>query len=173
VMLTAIGWLLATGLAGRRDRSVAAAGALVAAESVVFVVNRGTCPLTPLAEQYGAVRGGVSDIFLPDGVARTIPIWATSAVVVAASLHLRSWRSERIATSLMRTATDAAHHAGSCYRPIPCRSRADSPSQASIPVQAGLVAKIPGTEQRRRGPRPSRHQRNAPGIAAEGVRNAS
>jgi hypothetical protein len=90
VMLTAIGWLVATGLTGRRDRSVAAAGALVAAESVVFVVNRGTCPLTPLAERYGAVRGGVSDIFLPDGVARTIPIWATSAVVVAAALHLRS-----------------------------------------------------------------------------------
>jgi hypothetical protein len=88
-MLSAIGWLLATGLTGRRDRSVAAAGALVAAESVVFLANRGTCPLTPLAEHYGARRGGVSDIFLPDGVARTIPIWATSAVVVAMALHLR------------------------------------------------------------------------------------
>jgi len=73
----------------RRDRSVAAAGALVAAESVVFLANRGTCPLTPLAEHYGARRGGVSDIFLPDGVARTIPIWATSGVVVAMALHLR------------------------------------------------------------------------------------
>ena len=57
------------------------AGALVAAESVVFLANRGKCPLTPLAEQYGAQRGGVSDIFLPDAVARTIPIWSTSAVV--------------------------------------------------------------------------------------------
>ena len=94
VMLTAIGWLLATGLTGRRDRSVAVAGALVAAESVVFVVNRGTCPLTPLAEHYGAVRGGVSDIFLPDAVARTIPIWATSAVVVAVGLHVRRRHSE-------------------------------------------------------------------------------
>lgn len=88
VMLSAIGWLLATGLTGRRDRSVAAAGALVAAESVVFLANRGKCPLTPLAEQYGAQRGGVSDIFLPDAVARTIPIWSTSAVAVAAALHL-------------------------------------------------------------------------------------
>lgn len=92
VMLSAIGWLVATGLTGRRDRSVAAAGALVAAESVVFVVNSGTCPLTPLAERYGATRGGVSDIFLPDPVARTIPIWASSAVAVAAALHLRRRR---------------------------------------------------------------------------------
>ena len=89
LMLTAIGWLLGTGLVGRRDRSVAVAGALVAAESVVFVVNRGTCPLTPLAEQYGAQCGEVSDIFLPGAVARTIPIWATSAVVLAVALHLR------------------------------------------------------------------------------------
>jgi hypothetical protein len=89
VMLSAIGWLLATGLMGRRDRSVAVAGALVAAESVVFLVNGGRCPLTPLAEHYGARRGGVSDIFLPDVVARTIPIWATSAVAVAVVLHLR------------------------------------------------------------------------------------
>ena len=89
VMLSAIGWLLATGLTGRRDRSVAAAGALVAVESVVFVVNGGTCPLTPLAERHGAKRGEVSDIFLPDAVARTIPIWATSAVAVAVALHLR------------------------------------------------------------------------------------
>ena len=90
VMLAAIGWLLATGLMGRRDRSVTAAGALVAGESLVFVANRGTCPLTPLAERHGASRGGVSDIFLPDVVARTIPVWATSLVVIAAVLHLRA-----------------------------------------------------------------------------------
>ena len=64
-MLSAICWLVATGLAGRRDRSVAIAATLVAVESVVFVANRGVCPLTPLAERHGASRGGVSDIFLP------------------------------------------------------------------------------------------------------------
>ena len=89
VMLAAIGWLVATGLAGRRDRTVAAAATLVAAESAVFVANRGVCPLTPLAERHGASRGGVSDIFLPDAVARTIPIWASSLVVAAVVLHLR------------------------------------------------------------------------------------
>jgi hypothetical protein len=90
VMLAAIGWLVATGIIGRRDRSVALAAGLVAIESGVFIANDGVCPLTPLAERYGARRGGVSDIFLPDAVARTIPIWATSLVVLSALLHLRS-----------------------------------------------------------------------------------
>jgi hypothetical protein len=92
VMLAAIGWLVATGLVGRRDRTVAVAATLVAAESAVFVANRGVCPLTPLAERHGASRGGVSDIFLPDALARTIPIWASSLVVVAVVLHLRRLR---------------------------------------------------------------------------------
>ena len=89
VMLAAIGWLVGTGLVGRRDRTVAVAATLVAAESIVFVANGGVCPLTPLAERHGASRGGVSDIFLPDALARTIPIWASSLVMVAVVLHLR------------------------------------------------------------------------------------
>jgi hypothetical protein len=89
VMLSAIGWLVVTGIAGRRDRSVAVAGGLVAIESGVFLANAGVCPLTPLAESYGAGRGGVSDIFLPDALARTIPIWATSLVVIGTVLHVR------------------------------------------------------------------------------------
>ena len=89
LMLAAIGWLVATGLFGRRDRTVTVAGALVAAETAVFITNRGTCPLTPLAERHGASRGGVSDIFLPDAIARTIPIWASALVVAAVLLHLR------------------------------------------------------------------------------------
>jgi len=89
VMLSAIGWLVTTGITGRRDRTVAVAGALVAVESAVFVANRGVCPLTPLAERYSDEPGGVSDIFLPDIVARTIPIWATSLVVLGFGLHVR------------------------------------------------------------------------------------
>ena len=89
VMLAAIGWLVATGLVGRRDRTVAVAASLVAVESAVFVANRGVCPLTPLAERHGASRGEVSDIFLPETLARTIPIWASSLVMVAVVLHLR------------------------------------------------------------------------------------
>jgi len=89
VELASILWLLATGLAGRRDRTVALAAAMVAGEAGVFVANSGVCPLTPLAERYGAVRGSVSDIFLPDIVARTIPIWASALVGLAVGLHAR------------------------------------------------------------------------------------
>ncbi|HET7026417.1 MAG TPA: hypothetical protein VFI28_01860 [Candidatus Limnocylindrales bacterium] len=89
--LAAIGWLVASGLLGRRDRSVALAAALVGAESAVFVANRGVCPLTPLAERYGAVDGRVSDIFLPQVVARTIPAWAASLVALASALHVRAF----------------------------------------------------------------------------------
>lgn len=85
--LASIAWLLVSGIVGRRDRSVAVAAVLVAGESAVFVANGGVCPLTPLAERHGAERGSVSDIYLPDALARTIPIWATSLVVVAVGLH--------------------------------------------------------------------------------------
>jgi len=95
VELGSILWLLLTGLAGRRDRTVAVAAGLVAVESAVFVLNDRVCPLTPLAERHGAVRGGVSDIFLPDVVARTIPIWSSALIAIAFALHLRAWLRAR------------------------------------------------------------------------------
>ena len=101
-VLASILWLIATGLAGRRDRSVAVAATLAAAESAVFVAKRGVCPLTPLAERYGAERGEVSDIFLPDALARTIPHWSIPLVVLGAALHLRAWRRERQSASTAR-----------------------------------------------------------------------
>lgn len=63
---------------------------LVAGEAGVFVANAGVCPLTPLAERHGASKGGVSDIFLPDRLARTIPIWSSTLIAVAVLLHLRA-----------------------------------------------------------------------------------
>ncbi len=89
VELSSIGWLLVTGLTGRRDRTVALAASLVAAESVVFIANGGVCPMTTQAERLGATRGSVSDIYLPDAVARTIPIWSTALIALAGLLHAR------------------------------------------------------------------------------------
>jgi hypothetical protein len=90
VELASILWLVISGLIGRRDRTVALAAATVAAESVVFVANGGVCPLTPLAERWGSAHGNVSDILLPDFVARTIPIWSSALIVLAVGLHARS-----------------------------------------------------------------------------------
>jgi hypothetical protein len=95
VELASILWLVASGLTGRRDRSVAVAAVLVAGEVTVFVANDGVCPLTPLAERHGARSGSVSDIFLPDAIARTIPIWSTGLVVLAVVLHGRRLVSGR------------------------------------------------------------------------------
>ena len=93
--LASIAWLAFTGLVGRRDRSVAIATGAVGFEIAVFLANDGVCPLTPLAERLGATRGSVSDIFLPDAVARTIPVWSTALLVVAALLHARSALRDR------------------------------------------------------------------------------
>jgi hypothetical protein len=41
----------------------------------------------------------VSDIFLPDVVARTIPIWASALVVVAVALHASGARRDRTTTT--------------------------------------------------------------------------
>lgn len=95
VELASILWLVLTGLAGRRDRCVGLAAILVAGECAVFVANAGVCPLTPVAEGLGASKGGVSDIFLPDALARTIPYWATPLVVLGAALHVRGLRRDR------------------------------------------------------------------------------
>jgi hypothetical protein len=89
VELAAILWLVVTGVVGRRDRSTALATMLVVGEALVVVANEGVCPLTPIAERLGARHGGVSDMFLPDAVARTIPLWSTALVALAAALHVR------------------------------------------------------------------------------------
>jgi hypothetical protein len=88
--LGAILWLVASGWLRRRDRTVGAAAIAVAAEAAVFLANDGVCPLTPLAERLGAADGSVSDIFLPDPVARTIPIWSTALIGLAVALHARN-----------------------------------------------------------------------------------
>lgn len=90
VELASIGWLVVSGLVGRRDRTVGIAAGAVVIEAAVFVANDHVCPLTPLAERLGATRGGVSDIFLPDVIARTIPVWSSALLMLAALLHARS-----------------------------------------------------------------------------------
>ena len=89
-MLSSILWLAVSGLLRRRDRTVAVAAGLVSIEAAVFVASDGVCPLTPLTERLGASRGSVSDIFLPDPVARTIPIWSTALVLAGVVFHVRS-----------------------------------------------------------------------------------
>jgi hypothetical protein len=55
---------------------------LVCAEGAALLLNRGRCPLTTLALRYGAVRGSVTDIFLPGwAAARVFPVCTVLFVV--------------------------------------------------------------------------------------------
>lgn len=82
--------------AGLRNRPSRWTGfALIAAlgESVVFVVNRGRCPLTGLVEHLGAENGRVSDIFLPRWFADRIPQLCTPLLVTGLlGLGFHRWR---------------------------------------------------------------------------------
>ena len=91
-----MGYLLYTGLRGRSDRRAAMVGAVVTAESLIFLANRGRCPLTGLAESLGAERGSVTDIYLPKWLARNLPAIHVPLVVLAFAAHLRNIRQERI-----------------------------------------------------------------------------
>jgi len=94
IFLSIAGAVLLTlwdGLRARPARRTAIAGGVVFAESALYLSNNQVCPLTPLAEELGAERGSVVDIFLPAWVARRIPIVAGSAAVLALVLNLRAW----------------------------------------------------------------------------------
>ena len=78
------------GARGRPSRRTAVAGGVVVAETAIYLSNNQVCPLTPLAEQFGAERGSVVDMYLPASIARRIPLVAGSAAVLALGLNLRA-----------------------------------------------------------------------------------
>jgi hypothetical protein len=68
----------------------------VAGESAVIIANSGRCPLTSVVEDLGSEHGSVSDIFLPDWVARNIPHVSSALLGVAIiSLAVRRMLKER------------------------------------------------------------------------------
>jgi len=86
-------YVLGAGLAGRSGRSVAIAGGIVAAETLVFAANGFRCPLTDLAESQGAARGSVTDIYLPAWFARNLPAIHVPLILLAVVLHHRNMRA--------------------------------------------------------------------------------
>lgn len=86
----AVAVALFDGLRQRPARRTAVAGLAVIGESLAYVSNNQVCPLTPLAEELGAERGSVVDMYLPDWAARRIPVVAGTAAVLAAVLNARA-----------------------------------------------------------------------------------
>ena len=65
---------------------------LVGVESVVFAAYGLRCPLTAVADRYGATRTGVADTFLPERMTRhTFHVFAPLILVAFALLAGRLW----------------------------------------------------------------------------------
>jgi hypothetical protein len=75
------------GLRQRPGRRAAIALGVALGETAIYLSNNQVCPLTPLAEELGAERGSVSDIFLPDWAGRRIPLVAGGALVLGLALN--------------------------------------------------------------------------------------
>jgi hypothetical protein len=90
-------YLLYAGLRKQSDRRAAIAAAVVGAESLIFAANGFRCPLTNFAEQFGAERGSVTDIFLPRWFAHNLPAIHVPLLLLALFLHLRNLSSDRLA----------------------------------------------------------------------------
>jgi hypothetical protein len=74
--------VLYSGVAGRTSTWTWVAAGFILVEGVVLAACGWKCPLTILAERQGAVRGSVTDIFLPKRVADQIfPVCGTLYVV--------------------------------------------------------------------------------------------
>jgi hypothetical protein len=78
------------GFRGRPRRRTAYALGVALGETAVYVSNNQVCPLTPLAEDLGADSGSVVDIFLPDAVARRIPLVSGAALLLGLALNARN-----------------------------------------------------------------------------------
>jgi hypothetical protein len=81
-MVACLVYILYCAIAGRYDWTLLAALVAISVEGLALLLNRGRCPLTSLAEKYGAVNGAVTDIFLPDWLTRHTFKIATILVVI-------------------------------------------------------------------------------------------
>jgi hypothetical protein len=86
---------LYAGLRGHAGRRVGIAGGIVAGEVLVFAGNGFRCPLTDLAERYGAPSGSVTDIYLPKWFAHNMPAIHAPLLVLMTYLHARNLRRSR------------------------------------------------------------------------------
>ena len=86
-------YVLYTGIADHITTWTWVAVGLVLLESVILAASGWTCPLTLLAERLGAVRGSVTDIFLPRWFAdRIFPICGTTYAVALLVILFRVFR---------------------------------------------------------------------------------
>ena len=87
------------GFRRRTGRRAAIAAAIAVSETLVYASNNQVCPLTPLAEELGAERGTVTDLYLPRQISERIPVIGGSTLLIGVAFHLLGWwegRSGRV-----------------------------------------------------------------------------
>jgi hypothetical protein len=90
ILSLCVGYALFSGIANHITGWTWVAVGLLFLEGVVLVVSGWTCPLTILAERHGAVRGSVTDIFLPKWCAdRIFPVCGTAYGIALVLIALR------------------------------------------------------------------------------------
>lgn len=92
IIAGAIAVIFGDGLRARPARRTGVAAAIALTECAVYAANGFVCPLTPVAERLGAQRGSVSDIFLPDVVARNLTWIATPILVAGLAMNAAALR---------------------------------------------------------------------------------
>ena len=87
-----LGYIAYAGITRRFDIWLVLAISAIAVEGTILWLNGWHCPLTRLAERYGADNGSVTDIFLPPVIARnTFRISFPLAVVEVVFVAVRYW----------------------------------------------------------------------------------
>jgi hypothetical protein len=83
-----------SGVTGRVSRKTGVAVAAVLGESAIYAGNGFRCPLTKVAEEFGAEDGTVGDIFLPAWFARRLP--QISSTIMGIGLLGMLWHHLRL-----------------------------------------------------------------------------
>ena len=81
-------YLLLAGITKTFNILVLIAIVSILVNGLLLLINNGRCPFTTLAENQGAEKGSVTDIFLPDYIARNIfrgsfPIFIVELILLA------------------------------------------------------------------------------------------
>ena len=85
-MLACLIYILYAGVTATFNVALLIAIVTILIEGAAISLNKWRCPLTSLAEKYGAVKGSVADIFMPGIIARNLFKW--SPFMFAAELFL-------------------------------------------------------------------------------------
>jgi hypothetical protein len=88
-------YVLYSGLRGQSDRRAGLAASVVALETLVFAANGFHCPLTAVARNLGDSTGSVTDIYLPQWLARNLPAIHVPLIAIAIALHWRNLSTMR------------------------------------------------------------------------------